>query len=91
MSDINDQEVIALAERIKEFVKDQPVPRVSLALVRFLATVLAETCAIAEADSTEALQFIDTHVEMLRVNAAEQYERLLAIQRAASSPPQGNA
>jgi len=41
--------MIALAERIKDFVKDQPVPRVSL-LLRALATVLAETCAIAEAE-----------------------------------------
>ena len=91
MSDINEPEVIALAERIKDFVKDQPVPRVSLALLRALATVLAETCAIADADATEANRFIHSHVEMLRTNAAEQYERLLAIQRAASTPPQGHA
>jgi hypothetical protein len=76
MSDINDPAVITLAGRISEFVKDQPVPRVSLALLRVLATVLAE--------------IIDTHVEMLRANAAEQYERLSAIQRAASGPTQGN-
>jgi len=74
MSDINEPEVIALAERIKEIVKDQPVPRVSLALLRALATVLAETCAIADADATEANRFIHSHVEMLRTNAAEQYE-----------------
>jgi hypothetical protein len=43
--------------------------------------VLAETCAIADADATEADQFIDSHVEMLRINAADQYERLIAIQR----------
>jgi hypothetical protein len=91
MSDINDPAVIALAGRISEFVKNQPVPRVNLALLRVLATVLAETCAFAEADATEADQFIDTHVEMLRANAAEQYERLSAIQRAASGPTQGNA
>jgi len=83
--------VIALAERIKDFVQDQPVPRVSLALIRALATLLAETCAIADADATEANRFIHSHVEMLRTNAAEQYERLLAIQRAASTPPQGHA
>ena len=91
MSDINDPEVIELAERVKEFVKDQPVPRVSLAFLRALATVLAETCAVADADVTEANRLIESHVELLRTNAAEQYQRFLAIQRAASTPPQGTA
>jgi len=91
LRDNNDPEVIALAERNKEFVKDQPVPRVSFALLRVLATVLAETCAAADADASEANRCVDSHVELLRNNTAEQYERLIAIQRPAAATPQGTA
>jgi hypothetical protein len=46
---------------------------------------------VADADLTEANRFIESNVELLRINAAEQYQRLIAIQRAASTPPQGSA